>query len=259
MGMPRTRTPIGPLVVDRITTSNALARIDGLIRHGRGGFVVTPNGHQLLLAERLPRLREAYRKSALSIAEGRGLRWLSSVLRRPMPERVSKSDFLHKLAGHAVARDYGVFLVGSSETASAKVAEQLVERFPGLRILGRDTSPWPNVNQKQLMRRIRESGAQIVIVGHGCPTQEAWMVQHAEDIQPAIAFGLSNALEKLAAEAKVAPRWMSRLGLGWSYSFVCEPCRLVQRYVLVNFRVAPLLLRVMASRVRGVQRRPMAA
>lgn len=249
--MPRTRTPIGPLVVDRITTSNALARVDGLIRHGRGGYVVTPNAEQLLLAERLPRLRESYRNSSLSIAEGRGLRLISYMLGRPMPERGSGVDFLQKLVGHAVARDYGVFLVGSSEATSAKVAEQLVERFPRLRIVGRDTSPWPHANQKQLMRSIRESGAQIVIVGHGCPTQEAWMLQHAEDIQPAIAFGLSNALETLIEEAKVAPRWMSRLRLGWSYRIACGPCRLVHRYVLDHLRVAPLFLRVMAARGRG--------
>lgn len=254
--MTRTRTPIGPLVVDRMTTSNALARIDGLIRHGRGGFVVNPNAEQLMLAERLPRLREAYRKSSLSIAQGQSLRWMSLALRRPIPERISGVDFLLNLAEHAAARDYGVFLVGSSEAVSAKVAEQLQARFPGLRIVGRDTSAWPHSHPQRLMRRIRESGAKIVLVGHGCPVQEAWMLQHSEHIQPAVAFGVTSGFEKLAAEAKSAPRWMSRIGLAWSYHYVCTPCRVMHRYVVEHVRIAPLFLRVLVARLRGVQRRP---
>jgi len=253
--MTQLRLTLGPLVVDRITTSRALARIDGLIRHGRGGFVVSPNADHLLHADRLPRLREAYRSASISLANGRVLQLISMALSRPIPERISGPDFLFSLAQHAVARDYGVFLFGASESVSAKVAQKLQEQFPGLRIVGQDSSVWPNSHPRQLLRKIRASGAQLVIVGLGCPQQEAWMLQHAEDIQPAVAFGLGSALDVVAEEAKLTPRWMSRVGIGWSYHLVCETCRLAHSYATRYRGIVPLFLRMVSMRLRGPKRR----
>ena len=253
--MTQLRLTLGPLVVDRITTSHALARVDGLVRHGRGGFIVSPNADQLMLADRLPRLREAYRKASISLANGRVLQLMSLALRRPLPERISGPDFLFSLAQHAVERDYGVFLFGASEAVSEKVSQKLTEQFPGLRIVGQDSSVWPNPHPKRLLRKIRESGAQIVIVGLGCPQQEAWMLQHAEHIQPAVAFGLGSALDVVAEEAKLTPRWMTRVGIGWSYRMVCEPCRLAHRYLTSHRRVVPLFLSMASRRLRGSYRR----
>jgi exopolysaccharide biosynthesis WecB/TagA/CpsF family protein len=252
--MTRFRLSLGPLVVDRVSTSNALARIDGMIRHGRGGFVVNPSASQLALAERLPRLRAAYTKSSLSLASGRLLQLASLALRRPLPERFSGPDFLFALAAHAERRNYAVFLVGASERVSTTVAERLTEQFPGLRIVGQDSSVWPNPNPRQLVRKIRASGAQLVILGFESPNQEAWMLQHNEDIQPAVAFGLGSALEVVAQEARLTPRWMSRMGIGWSYSLVCEPCRAVMQYMTGGRRLLPLLVRVISMRLRGPKR-----
>jgi N-acetylglucosaminyldiphosphoundecaprenol N-acetyl-beta-D-mannosaminyltransferase len=253
--MTRFRLSLGPLVVDRISTSNALARIDGLIRHGRGGFVVNPSANQLALAERLPRLRAAYNNASLSLASGRLLQLASWALRRPLPERFSGPDFLFALAEHAERRDYGVFLVGASEQVAAKVSERLTEQFPGLRIVGQDSSVWPTSHPRQLLRKIRASGAQLVILGFASPNQEAWMLQHAEDIQPAVAFGLGSALEVVAQEARLTPRWMSRAGIGWSYELACEPCRAALQHVTGGRRLLPSLVRLFSARLRGPKRR----
>jgi len=254
-GMTRPRLTLGPLVVDRISTSTALALIDGLMRHGRGGFVVTPGVEQLVLAERLPRLRAAYKSASLSLGGGRGLQLLAWALGRPIPERISGPDFLFSLAQHAANRDYGVFLLGASEKVSAAVAERLTEQFPGLRIVGQDSSQWPNAQPKRLLQKVRASGANIVLVGLGCPQQEAWMLQHAEDIRPAMAFGLGNALDVVAQEAQLTPHWMSRVGMGKGYRVLrrlfsngkafCTGCR----------RLIPLFLRIVSQRHRPSQQR----
>jgi N-acetylglucosaminyldiphosphoundecaprenol N-acetyl-beta-D-mannosaminyltransferase len=251
--MTQLRLTLGPLVVDRITTSRALARIDGMIRHGRGGFVVSPNADHLLHADRLPRLQKAYRQASISLANGRVLQLIALAFGRPIPEPISGPDFLFSLAQHAVERDYGVFLFGASESVSAKVSQKLQEQFPGLRIVGQDSSAWPNPHPRPLLRKIRESGAKLVIVGLGCPQQEAWMLQHAEDIQPAVAFGLGSALDIVAQEAKLTPRWMSRLGIGWSFHLVCEPCRMAHSYATKYRRIVPLFLRMFSRRLRGPQ------
>jgi N-acetylglucosaminyldiphosphoundecaprenol N-acetyl-beta-D-mannosaminyltransferase len=255
LGMTRKLVPLGPLAVDRITTSRALARIDGLIRHGRGGFVVTPNVDHIVLANQLPRLREAYKKASLSLADGQPLLWMSRALGRPIPEKISGSDFIYTLAAHAVARDYGVFLYGASEAVSAKAAEVLTERFPGLRIVGRDTTAWPNAHPERVVQKIKDSGAQIVIVALGCPKQEAWMLQHSSDIRPAMAFGLGGSLDFVAGKVKRAPRWMSRSGLEWSYRLAREPRRMAHRYLVRDRKIVPLFLGMLATRLRGPRRR----
>jgi len=253
--MPRKLVQLGPLAVDRITTGEALSRIDGLLRDGRGGFVVTPNVDHIVLAHQIPRLREAYRRAALSLADGQPLLWMSRALGRPIPEKISGSDFIWSLAERAAERDWGVFLYGASEAVSVEAAAALVARYRTLRIVGRDTSVWPNARPQTLIEKIKESGAHVVIVALGCPKQEAWMLQHELAISPAVAFGLGGSLDFVAGRIPRAPRWMSRSGLEWSYRLAREPRRMAQRYLVRDRKIIPLFLRMLADRALGAGRR----
>lgn len=247
--MTNKRFPLGPVVVDRVSVPQALARIDGLVRHGRGGYVVTPTVNDVVLAQRLPRLREAYRQASLSLANGRPLRWMVRALGRSIPGSETGTGFIETLASHAVSRDWGVFLFGGTEDVSARAAAALEARYPGLRVVGRDTSAWPNSSPKALVRKIKESGAKIVIVDLGSPLQEAWMLQHADLIRPALAFGLGGALESLAGRSSTTPRWLARVGLSWLHRIVREPRRTAQRYLVQPPKMVPVLLNAVASRV----------
>lgn len=239
------RITIGPVPVDSVTLSGALDRIEHLVSARDGGFVVTPNVDHIVLAQRNPQLRQAYHRARLSLADGQPLLWISRLLGTPLPERVPGSDLIGPLMKRSAERGWNVFFVGARPEVSAEAARRLQKAYPGLRIVGRDTSFWsPDDPVPQggspVARAIRESGADIVIVALGCPKQEFWMMRHATEIGPAIAFGFGGSLDFAAGAVPRVPKWMARAGFEWAFRLAKEPRRLAYRYLVRDPQVLPI-------------------
>jgi N-acetylglucosaminyldiphosphoundecaprenol N-acetyl-beta-D-mannosaminyltransferase len=241
---------LGPVVVDRVTTAGALAHIGALIRTRRGGFVVTPNVDHIVLASHSAPLRMAYRRAALSLADGQPVLWMARLLGTPLPEKISGSDFIEPLMRRAAAQGWGVFLYGATAAVSARAASRLERRHPGLRIVGRETTRWDGQRDPALAARIRASGADLVVVALGCPKQEAWMLAHHDLLGGAVALGLGGTLDFLAGAIPRAPQWMSRAGLEWAFRLAREPRRLAHRYLVRDAAIVPLFVRMVVDRVR---------
>jgi N-acetylglucosaminyldiphosphoundecaprenol N-acetyl-beta-D-mannosaminyltransferase len=243
--MPAPRSTIGAVPFDPVTHADALGAIGALVSSGRGGFVVTPNVDHIVLAHRDAELRDAYRRARLSLADGQPVTWMARWLGSPLPERVSGADLIGPLMHQAALRKWNVFLFGASERVSAEAERRLVARHPSLRIVGRDTSSWSPADAEpaggvDVVRRIRASGAHLVVVALGCPKQELWMARHEHAIAPAVALGLGGSLDFVAGAVPRAPRWMCRVGLEWLYRLAQEPRRLAYRYLVRDPQVVPI-------------------
>ena len=138
-----------------------------------------------------------------------------------------------------------IFLFGSTPETCRAVAEELPGRYPGLRIAGvhpdrfRDATPAEDADD---VRRIHESGADIVLVGRGCPRQERWVAQHRGVVQaPMLAVGA--AFDYIAGNLQRPPRYLQRAGLEWLFRLSHEPRRLFRRYLVHNSLFCLLLAR----------------
>ena len=131
------------------------------------------------------------------------------------------------------------FLLGGSEEAVALLKEKLGARFEGAEVAGHYCPPmgeWPEGTHEEIFRRIRESGANCVWVGLGCPKQERWLFTHREQLPPAVYFGVGAAFNFHAGLVKQAPAWIRSHGLEWLYRLCKEPRRLFKRYLVHNTR-----------------------
>lgn len=131
------------------------------------------------------------------------------------------------------------FLLGGSEEAVALLKEKLGARFAGAEVAGHYCPPmgeWPEGTHEAIFRRIRESGANCVWVGLGCPKQERWLYTHRAQLPPAVYFGVGAAFNFHAGLVKQAPAWVRSHGLEWLYRLCREPRRLFKRYLVHNTR-----------------------
>ena len=104
--------------------------------------------------------------------------------------------------------------------------------------------------QADLAARIAASGTDILFVGLGCPRQEVWVYENRARLNiPLLAVGA--ALDFHADRMPIAPGWMQRTGLEWSFRLWHEPRRLWRRYLLLN----PLYLAMLAAQRLGLRRR----
>lgn len=241
------RVQLGPVAVDAVDHRGALQQVARLVESGSGGYVVTPNVDHIVLASRDATLQEVYAGASLSLADGQPLTWMARLLGTPLPERVSGADLFLPLMQQAADRGWRVFLFGASEEASLEAAHRLTGRFPALQIVGRDTSWWSPDDEESsgglpVALAIRDSGAQLVILGLGCPRQELWMARYRNLIAPAVAFGFGASIDFAAGRVRRAPAWMSRAGLEWTFRLWCEPRRLAHRYLRRDLHILPIVV-----------------
>jgi N-acetylglucosaminyldiphosphoundecaprenol N-acetyl-beta-D-mannosaminyltransferase len=197
-------------------------------------------------AARDPEFGELVNSIDLVTPDGQPVRWAMNLLHgTALSERVYGPDLVATVCTAAAAESMSVYLFGSTPQTCRRVATELPLRYPGLRIAGTQPDRFreATANEDALdVRRIRESGADIVLVGRGCPRQERWVAQH-RGLLPLPMLAVGAAFDYIAGNITRPPGWMQRAGLEWLYRLHKEPRRLFRRYVVHNSLFCVMLVR----------------
>lgn len=133
-------------------------------------------------------------------------------------------------------KDVRHFLLGASESTLHRMESNLLERYPGVSIVGSFSPPFRELSPEELDgqdQMIRESGAEIVWVGLGTPKQD-WEVARLASRLPTLCVAVGAAFDFTAGTKLEAPAWMASLSLEWLFRLISEPRRLWRRYLLGN-------------------------
>jgi exopolysaccharide biosynthesis WecB/TagA/CpsF family protein len=129
-----------------------------------------------------------------------------------------------------------VYLYGSTDQTLDRLMLNLQNTLPALKIAGHEASKFRTAGpgeDAEIAARITESGARIVLVGLGCPRQEAFVHAMRPLLRmPLLAVGA--AFDFHAGNLRRPPLWMRRHGLEWLWRLGLEPRRLWRRYLLLN-------------------------
>lgn len=242
------RVRFGQLLVDSVRFDEALRRIEQLVDAGRGGMVFTPNVDHVVVASREVRLRDAYTRASLVLADGQPLVWTSAWLGHRLPEKVSGSDLFLPLMQRAAQRRNRVYLLGAGPGVAEEAGRRLASSL-GVLICGTDAprvgfSPGPD--EDSIVERIRMARPDLLLVCLGAPKAELFLDRVRSRIAPAVGLCFGGTLDFYVGRVRRAPRWMQRAGLEWLFRLAQEPRRLARRY-LVN---DPAFLWVLARTLR---------
>ena len=191
----------------------------------------------------------------LIVPDGQPVRWaLRSLYGLALPDRVYGPDLMLKVCERAAREGLPIFLYGSTAEVLAEAGDNLLRRYPTLKIAGTESSKFRRLSEpesKELSERIRATGASVVFAALGCPRQEVWAYEFRERLQmPVLAVGA--AFPFIAGRLKQAPPQMQRLGLEWLFRLWTEPRRLWRRYLLLNPAYLSLLA-LQATKIRVFQ------
>jgi len=186
----------------------------------------------------------------LVVADGQPVRWALNLMHAVrLKKRVYGPNLTLAVLAQAAQNRIPVFFYGSTPEVLSQLRLNLKMRFPNLMVAGTEPSLFGRTRPEiadQTAARIRQSGAQVVFVGLGCPRQEVWAYEfrHRLDM-PIVAVGA--AFPFLAGTLRQAPRWMQDRGLEWLFRLWSEPRRLWRRYLLMS----PAYLFLVACQLLG--------
>ncbi|MBR3555347.1 MAG: WecB/TagA/CpsF family glycosyltransferase [Oscillospiraceae bacterium] len=227
---------------DPVTMGEAEARCRELMAQEGGHYVVTPNPEIVWLARQMPELKAALNGADLVIPDGIGIIYAARILGTPLKERVPGIELTERLLAAAASSNLPVFLLGAKPGVAERAGERLVEKYPGLHVVGCGDGYFKE--DAPVLARLRGSGARLILVCLGFPRQELWMAAHRDEVGQALMLGVGGSMDVFAGDVKRAPEAWCKAGLEWLYRLLSQPSRIKRMIKLPIFLVSVVWERI---------------
>jgi N-acetylglucosaminyldiphosphoundecaprenol N-acetyl-beta-D-mannosaminyltransferase len=240
--------------VDATSYEDAAERIAYWAVQGESRYVCVANVNNVMEAKADPRYRAVMNAADLVTPDGVPLVWGLRLLGVRHAARVYGPNLALVVCARGAALGIPIGFHGGTLEAVAGMTQELTRRFPSLQVTYCHSPPFRKVSPEEnsaTVREITHSGARILFVGLGAPSQERWMAQHRGEIN-AVMIGVGAAFDFISGRKRQAPAFMQAVGMEWLFRLATEPRRLWRRYLYRNPAfVALFTAQLVRGRVRG--------
>lgn len=227
------------LYFDNLTMSETLETLTSRLDAGKQTALFTPNAEIVQACVDDPSLFPVIGSADVLIPDGIGVVKAAKILGTPLKEKVAgvvvgekMAEILSTKAGHSL------FLLGGKPGVAEIADGKLTEKYPGLQIAGVHDGYFAKEGPENdaVLEEIRSSGADVLYVCLGAPTQEKWIWANRAAL-PSVKLlaGLGGSVDIYAGTARRAPKIFIKLGLEWFYRLCREPKRIGRMMNLPKF------------------------
>jgi len=252
---PPDRIWLAGVPIDPVAMPVAVERILGAVGGGNLQQICTVNLDFLVKAQTQVDIAQILARSALNVADGAPVVWLSRLIGREIPGRIAGADLVPHLMAAAAEREVSVFLLGGEAGAAQEASARLRARHPTLRVAGVYEPPLVSTvagsDDAGIVDAVNASEADILLVALGHPKQELWIDRNRDRLQVSVAIGVGCCLDLIAGRVQRAPRWMQAIGLEWLFRVLQEPRRLSGRYATDAAWLAWIVPGLISNRLIG--------
>jgi N-acetylglucosaminyldiphosphoundecaprenol N-acetyl-beta-D-mannosaminyltransferase len=166
------------------------------------------------------------RSAWLKLPDGVGILWAYRfLLSEKLKSRVTGVDFLRRFLELNVDKKFKVYLLGAEDGVAKNLAELYVES----NIVGYSCASSSLESEHDVIDQINLTGADILFVAFGAPTQEMWINRNIHKLETVkIGMGVGGAFDFLTGKAKRSPLVFRKVGLEWLWRLIREPKRLMR-------------------------------
>lgn len=211
---------------------------EGLLKQLKKGVLVTPNVDQIVKMQSDKEYYNIVRQAEWVVCDSNILYLCAKILGTPLPEAIPGSSFFPAFyQHHKDDENCKIFLLGAMDGVAQKAMKRINEKMGRTMVVGAYSPSYgfekkPEEN-KQIYWMINESGANVVLVGVGCPKQEKWIDAHKAQMPNVdIWMALGATIDFEAGNVKRAPMIWRKLYMEWFYRFLQEPKRMYKRYFI---------------------------
>jgi N-acetylglucosaminyldiphosphoundecaprenol N-acetyl-beta-D-mannosaminyltransferase len=171
----------------------------------------------------------------INLPDGRPVAALAKYLGlTPSVERVGGPDLMDAVLDQGRKLGLRHYLYGSTEQTITLLRQRLLERYPGVQLVGSEAPPFRPLEaseRRAMIDRIRAADPHIVWVGLGTPKQDEFVDRFRDELGTTL-IAIGAAFDFLAGVKPRAPLFVQRVGLEWAFRLATEPRRLWRRYLL---------------------------
>lgn len=224
--------------VNTESSDGTIRRIFSRLDNNEKSFIVAINPEKLMNSRKDPELRDILNTATVGIPDGIGVILASRLRGGNIKNRITGVDMMETLCKEAGMRDVPVFLYGAKPGVAKQAAEKLQEQYPSLEVAG--TLDGYVKDEEEIIETINNSGAKILFVALGSPTQERFIIRNMEKINVSVFQGVGGSFDVFSGNIQRAPAGFRKLGLEWFYRLLKEPSRWKRQLLLPKFLIAVL-------------------
>ena len=217
-----------------LSLDDAVTAIDCALSARQPTRIAFVNADCANIAARDPGYRAALGDIDWVFVDGSGMRLAGEILNQPVRDNVNGTDLFPRLCAALVGTGHRVFLLGARPGGAEAGGRGMRSRHPGIELAGSHHGYYRPGELPGLLRMIRASRADVLLVAFGAPRQEQWINQHMDQTGATVVLGVGGLFDYYSGRIPRAPLWMRRLGLEWVFRLIQEPGRLWRRYLVGN-------------------------
>ncbi len=208
-------------------------------------LVVSFNPELIIKAQADPAAAAALLEADLCHPDGVGAVWAAGRqggrLRDPRGgpplavERVPGVDLAARVIELAAEHALSVFFLGAAPGVAEEAARRQVERCPGLIIAGTHHGFFSAAEELEVVRAVRESCTDVLLVAMGAPRQEILLQRYRDQWGAGVGLGVGGSFDVWAGSVKRAPVWTQKAKVEWLYRLAADPRRARRQVVLPRF------------------------
>lgn len=216
--------------VNRMTYDSFLNYFDIEIKNNGHKIIAYVNAHTSNLLYSDENLKKVYGRFDIIHPDGIGVYFASKILygNDGLKSRFTGSDFYNILIKASLEKKYSYFFFGHDN----KTLSLVKKNNPLLNIKGMNEGY--NFNSEEVLKKINESKAEILIIGLKSPFQEKWIVENRDKIHSAVILAVGEGIKVFAGIKIRGPEIVRKLGFEWFVRFLSNPFANFRKYIIGN-------------------------
>jgi len=222
--------------IHAVTMRDAVDAVTAAIQGRQKGYVCVAGVHGVMEARRDPFLAAIFQGAFLVVPDGMPTVWMGKSQGLAMA-RVFGPDLMLAVLQESELAQATHYLYGGAPGVAKQLKEVLLQKYPGLRIVGTHCPPFRPLSAREQSALIDEMNSlqpDIIWIGLSTPKQEKFMAEYLPRLATTLMIGVGAAFDFHTGRINDSPAWVKQLGLQWVHRLAQDPLRLWRRYLVNN-------------------------
>lgn len=228
--------------VSKVNMNDAVKKAEELVEKDGLSMIFTPNSEIILYASNNPGYTEVLNQADMVVPDGIGVVYGAKILGDKLEERVAGYDLVVNFFDVLAKKEKSVYLLGAKPGVAEVAAENLVKKYPGLKIAGTRDGYFKDEDDEKVIEEINKTSPDFLMVCIGFPKQENWIYKHRDKLNARLAIGAGGCIDVFAGNVQRAPEFYCKHGIEWLYRLIKQPSRFVRMLALPKFGLKVLFM-----------------
>lgn len=236
------------LCYDNVTLDETVGIIEDYVRLQTPHMIFTTGAELIVQAQKDEYIKNVYNANDILTIDSIVGYYAVRLLGKKIKEPVSAVRLTLRFLELNAEKGYRFYILGARKEILNKAVSNLKQVYPRINIVGYHDGYFDLDNDETVINEIIQVKPDILLVAMSSPLKEKFISKNYKKINVPVSIGVGGTIDIIAGKYKLAPEWISTLGLEWFYRFIQEPLRLWKRYLVTNLLFIYLVIKSLLKR-----------